>query len=97
MTQAPAAGTLPALPSPIPTLPGLPPIVPPVLPQVPDPTALIPAPLAANIQQFFFGGQQGAGVAAPPCRQQGPFTVQGERTQFPRVKPSANGVRSVGP
>jgi ABC-type transporter Mla subunit MlaD len=97
VTQAPAAGALPALPTPIPTLPGLPPIVPPALPAVPDPTALIPAPLAQNIEQLFFGAQQGGGAAAPPCRQQGPFAVQGERGRFPRVKPSPDGVRSVGP
>jgi phospholipid/cholesterol/gamma-HCH transport system substrate-binding protein len=96
VTQAPAAGVVPALPTQIPALPGLPPIVPPALPALPDPTALIPAPLAQNIQQFFFSAQQG-GVAAPPCRQQPPFTVQGERTQFPRVKPSPSGAGPVGP
>jgi len=97
VTQPPAAGVVPALPTSIPTLPGLPAIVPPALPALPDPTALIPAPLAQNIQQFFFGSQQGGAVPAPPCRQQPPFNVQGERTQFPRVKPSPSGVGTVGP
>jgi phospholipid/cholesterol/gamma-HCH transport system substrate-binding protein len=102
VTQPLPAVTLPALPAPIPTsiptLPGLPPIVPPVLPTNPDPTALIPAPLASAIQSLFFPvAGAAASTVAPPCRQQPPFTVQGERTQFPRVKPSANGTGPVGP
>jgi ABC-type transporter Mla subunit MlaD len=97
VTQPLPAGTLPPLPSLIPTIPGLPPIVPPVVPAVSDPTALIPAPLAANIQRFFYATTAGGSVAAPPCRQQVPFTVQGERTQFPRVKASAAGTGPVGP
>jgi phospholipid/cholesterol/gamma-HCH transport system substrate-binding protein len=96
VTSPVPAGTLPAIPSPIPTIPGLPPIVPPVVPTT-DPTALIPAPLAANIQKFFFAQPQGGAVPAPACRQQAPFTVQGERTQFPRVKASASGTGPVGP
>jgi phospholipid/cholesterol/gamma-HCH transport system substrate-binding protein len=97
VTQAPAPGVLPAVPSVIPTLPGLPAIVPPVLPALPDPSALIPAPLAQNIQRFLYSGQQGGAVPAPPCRPQGPFTVQGERTRFPRVKPSPAGAGPGGP
>jgi phospholipid/cholesterol/gamma-HCH transport system substrate-binding protein len=97
VTQPPSAGTPPSLPTPIPTVPGLPPVVPPALPASPDPTALIPAPLAANIQRFFFSQAQGGAVPAPPCRPQAPFTVQGERTQFPRVKASAAGTGPVGP
>jgi phospholipid/cholesterol/gamma-HCH transport system substrate-binding protein len=95
VTQPLPAGTTIPLPTSIPTIPGLPPIVPPTLPTVPDPTTLIPAPLASNIQQFFFGTT--GSVAAPPCRQQQTFSVQGERSQFPRVKPSASGTGKVGP
>jgi len=98
VTQPLPAGTLPALPSLIPTSPGLPPIVPPVVPSIPDPTTLIPAPLAAAIQNLFFApAGRAANSLAVPCRQQAPFTVQGERTQFPRVKPSAAGTGPVGP
>jgi virulence factor Mce-like protein len=96
VTQPLPAGTLPTVPTPIPTVPGTPTIVPPTVPTT-DPTALIPAPLAANIQRFFFGQAQGGAVPAPACRQQPPFTVQGERTQFPRVKASAAGTGPVGP
>jgi phospholipid/cholesterol/gamma-HCH transport system substrate-binding protein len=88
------AGALPPVPTSIPGLPGLPAIVPPVLPTSTDPTALIPASLATSIQTLFFPANN---AVAPPCRQQAPFTVQGERTQFPRVKPSANGTGPVGP
>ena len=94
VTQPVPAGTTVPLPSLIPTIPGLPPIVPPTVPNV-DPTSLIPAPLATNIQRFFFGTT--GSVAAPPCRQQQPFSVQGERSQFPHVKPSASGTGAVGP
>jgi phospholipid/cholesterol/gamma-HCH transport system substrate-binding protein len=98
VTQPLPAGVLPALPTPIPTLPGLPPIVPPVVPAIPDPTTLIPASLATAIQNLFLpAAGQAASAVAVPCRQQAPFTVQGERTQFPRVKPSANGTGPVGP
>jgi phospholipid/cholesterol/gamma-HCH transport system substrate-binding protein len=97
VTQPLPAGTLPTLPTTIPTIPGLPPIVPPVVPAV-DPTTLIPSALAASIQSLFLpAAGTAASAAAVPCRQQAPFNVQGERTQFPRVKPSANGTGPVGP
>jgi phospholipid/cholesterol/gamma-HCH transport system substrate-binding protein len=105
LAQVPALPALPALPGlpavpalpTLPSLPGLPPVVPPALPVNPDPTALIPAPLAQAIQSLFFGTATAVNnVAAPPCRQQAPFTVQGETTQFPRVKPSAAGAGPVG-
>jgi phospholipid/cholesterol/gamma-HCH transport system substrate-binding protein len=96
VTQPLPAGTLPAVPTPIPTVPGTPPVVPPTVPAT-DPTALIPAPLAANIQRFFFGRPEGGAVPAPACRRQPPFEVQGERTQFPRVKANAAGTGPVGP
>ena len=51
----------------------------------------------AQIQTLFFGTPAASnGVAAPPCRQQPPFTVQGETTQFPHVKPSAAGTGPIG-
>jgi hypothetical protein len=98
VTQPLPAGVLPALPTTIPTIPGLPAIVPPVVPAIPDPTTLIPASLATAIGNLFLPAAGAAASAvAVPCRQQAPFTVQGERTQFPRVKPSANGTGPVGP
>jgi phospholipid/cholesterol/gamma-HCH transport system substrate-binding protein len=97
VTQPLPAGTLPAPATPIASLPGLPPIVPPAPPLSGDPTALIPAPLAASISRLFFAQAQGGTVPAPPCRQQGPFTVQGERSQFPRVKWGIEGTGAVGP
>jgi phospholipid/cholesterol/gamma-HCH transport system substrate-binding protein len=96
VTQPLPAGAVPPPPTLIPSIPGLPPVVPPVVPNV-DPTTLIPAPLAANIQHFFYGTTPGGNVAAPPCRGQAPYDVQGERTQFPHVKPSAAGTGPVGP
>jgi phospholipid/cholesterol/gamma-HCH transport system substrate-binding protein len=96
VTQPLPGGALPAPPTPIPSLPGLPPIVPPVVPALPDPTTLVPPALAQAVQSQFFGSAtQAGGVAAVPCRQQAPFTVQGETTQFPRVKPSASGTGPV--
>jgi hypothetical protein len=98
VTQPLPAGTLPALPTTIPTLPGLPPITAPAVPTIPDPTTLIPAPLATAIRSLFLpAAGTSASAAAVPCRRQAPFTVQGERTQYPRVKPSANGTGPVGP
>jgi hypothetical protein len=98
VTQPLPTGVLPALPTPIPTIPGLPPIVPPVVPAIPDPTTLIPASLAAAVQNLFLpAAGTAASAVAPPCRQQAPFNVQGERTQFPRVKANAAGTGPVGP
>jgi phospholipid/cholesterol/gamma-HCH transport system substrate-binding protein len=65
----------------------------------PDPFAA-PRPdpdvLAGNILTFVFANQ-GRDVPAPPCRQQGPFTVnegrfsrQGVTTQFPHVREAAS-------
>ena len=44
--------------------------------------------LFADIQRFGFNGVTGRTGPAPPCRQQGPFTVQGETSQYPHVKPA---------
>jgi virulence factor Mce-like protein len=49
-------------------------------------TSLIPEPLRQNIIKYAFSG--GSGVAAPACRQQPPFPVFGEVTQYPHVKPN---------
>ena len=84
------------MPATLPSLPGVPPVVPPVVPTT-DPTALIPAPLAANIQRFFFAGpgRRGAGARLPPAGRRS--RVQGESTSFPRVKADAAGTGPVGP
>jgi hypothetical protein len=41
--------------------------------------------LIARVNQFAFPIVNGT-VPAPPCRQQGPFDVSGERTQYPHLK-----------
>lgn len=74
-----------------PVVPGLPPqpLSLPPIPQVPltpeQAAALIPTELLQRIQQFAFGGAGNAGLVAPPCKQQGPFTFGGETTQYPHV------------
>jgi virulence factor Mce-like protein len=45
-----------------------------------------PQQLFDDIQRFAYAGVEGTDGPAPPCTQQGPFTVQGETTQFPHVK-----------
>jgi hypothetical protein len=90
----PAGATVPA-PTALPSIPGLAPVVPPVG-AVADPTSLIPASLAQSIQQLA-GLTPGTVTPAPPCRQQPPFTVQGRRSQFPRVGPDAAGTGPIGP
>ena len=73
----------------------LPPIGLPPIPQVPltpeQAQALIPDQLLQQIQTFAFGGNGGPGVTAPPCRKQGPFTVGGQTTQYPRVSARSGG------
>lgn len=73
----------------------LPPIGLPPIPQVPltpeQAQALIPDQLLSQIQTFAFGGNGGPGVTAPSCRKQGPFTVGGQTTQYPRVSARAGG------
>ncbi len=82
-----------AVPTIVPGLP-IPPVTLPPIPQVPltpeQAQALIPDQLLQQIQQFAFGGTSGAGVAAPPCRKQGPFEFGGERTQYPHVNARGN-------
>jgi phospholipid/cholesterol/gamma-HCH transport system substrate-binding protein len=88
-----------AIPSPVATIVGgvvqLPPIGLPPIPQVPltpeQASALIPDELLQRIQTFAFGGATGAGVASPPCRKQGPFTVSGKTTQYPQVDARSSG------
>ena len=73
----------------------LPPIGLPPIPQVPltpeQAEALIPDQLLQQIQTFAFGGNGGPGVTAPPCRKQGPFTVGGQTSQYPRVSARSGG------
>ena len=69
-----------------------PPTLPPI-PQVPltpaQAQALIPDELLSQIQLYAFGGA--AGVAAPTCKQQGPFTFGGQTTQYPHVNALSGG------
>ena len=41
-----------------------------------------------DIQEFAYTGAANNTGPAPPCIQQGPFTVQGESSQYPHVKPA---------
>jgi ABC-type transporter Mla subunit MlaD len=47
---------------------------------------LVPTDLLNNIVQFAYGGTNGSGVAAPPCRLQGRYDFGGEVTQYPHVR-----------
>jgi phospholipid/cholesterol/gamma-HCH transport system substrate-binding protein len=81
-------------PTPVPGPPALPELSIPVErpAQVPDTenvtdgTYKLPDSLFAGILRFAFPSGPGAVQAAPPCRQQAPFTVDGETTQYPHVK-----------
>jgi virulence factor Mce-like protein len=64
----------------VPTVTNVP--APPLPPIVGD---LVPDALLNNIITFAFNGTNGGG-AAPPCRLQGPFTFNGETTQYPHVR-----------
>jgi phospholipid/cholesterol/gamma-HCH transport system substrate-binding protein len=59
------------------------------------PNPFIPAPLAANIQTYFFGANGQA--LGPPCRSQGRFTVGGRTTQFPQIGPATGPTAAVPP
>jgi phospholipid/cholesterol/gamma-HCH transport system substrate-binding protein len=59
---------------------------------VTNPT-LIPLPLAANIQRFFFG--VGGTAPSPPCRQQPKFPFGGQVTQYPHVNPATGPTAAV--
>ena len=90
-----AVPTLTNTPSPLgtPTLPelSLPVPVPPSPPwteDVVDGLFSYPHQLFADIQRFGYSGVSGRTGPAPPCVQQAPFTVQGETTQYPHVKPA---------
>jgi hypothetical protein len=48
---------------------------------------VMPQDLQDAIQKYAFG-PVGTAVPAPPCRQQDKFTVSGETTTFPHLKPS---------
>jgi virulence factor Mce-like protein len=56
--------------------------VPPLPPIVGD---LVPDELLNNIITYAFNGTNGGG-AAPPCRLQGPYTFNGETSQYPHVR-----------
>lgn len=61
------------------------------LPAVPQLTpaelkALIPDELLDRINRFAYAGAAPDAVPAPPCRQQGPYDYDGDRTQYPHVK-----------
>jgi phospholipid/cholesterol/gamma-HCH transport system substrate-binding protein len=78
----PAPAPVPVPPLPVPT------VVPAPVPAIPNPlSALTPDvdKLIAQVNQFAFPLVNGT-VPAPPCRQQGPFDVGGERTQYPHLK-----------
>jgi phospholipid/cholesterol/gamma-HCH transport system substrate-binding protein len=76
----------------------------PTLPELSLPVAVPPSPpwtegvvdglfsytdqLFADIQRFGYSGVSGGTGPAPACVQQAPFTVQGETTQYPHVKPA---------
>ena len=47
---------------------------------------LVPEALMADITRFAFPSGQGVPGVAPPCRQQPPFDVDGEVTQYPHIK-----------
>lgn len=87
---------------PVPTLSNTPvPVAPPTLPELPgvDVPGLLPdrdvvdglfnypEALIADIARFAFPGGQGVPGIAPPCVQQAPFEIAGERTQYPRIRP----------
>jgi phospholipid/cholesterol/gamma-HCH transport system substrate-binding protein len=87
--------TLTNTPSPVgtPTLPQLsiPTTVPPAVPWtegVVDGLFSYSQELFDDIQEFAYTGAANNTGPAPPCIQQGPFTVQGESSQYPRVKPA---------
>jgi phospholipid/cholesterol/gamma-HCH transport system substrate-binding protein len=64
----------------VPTVTNVP--APPLPPIVGD---LVPPTLLNNIITYAFGGTNGGG-AAPPCRLQGPYTFNGETSQYPHVR-----------
>ena len=89
---APTIGTAPTAPTPapVPPLPVPVPVpVPTVVPvPVPNPLSALTTDvdlLIARVNQFAFPIVNGT-VPAPPCRQQAPFDVSGERTQYPHLK-----------
>ncbi len=45
-----------------------------------------PALIERRSSRFAFPGGHGNAGIAPPCRQQGPFPLQGEVTQYPHLK-----------
>ena len=94
----------------IPTLDNTPTaVVPPTLPQLSIPTTVppftpdngvtngvfsYPQSVIDQVARFAFPGGQGNAGIAPPCRQQGPFPLQGEVTQYPHLKAEPAGSAS---
>jgi phospholipid/cholesterol/gamma-HCH transport system substrate-binding protein len=62
----------------------------PVISQVTDPvlTLLLPQSLVDQINQVILPVTSQTQVPAPPCKKQGPYSFQGETTQYPHVKPA---------
>jgi len=77
----------PVQPVPLPQL-SIPTTVPPFTPDpgVTNGVFSYPPALIAQVARFAFPGGQGNAGIAPPCRQQGPFPLQGEVTQYPHLK-----------
>ena len=78
-------------PTPIPPPTQLPPLntdipIPPFVQGVTEGLFSYPPALFNDIVKFAFPEGSGNGVA-PRCVYQGPYTVQGETTQFPHLKP----------
>jgi phospholipid/cholesterol/gamma-HCH transport system substrate-binding protein len=47
---------------------------------------IVPQSLLDNLQQFVLGPANDSRTAAPPCYPQGPFTFEGQTTQYPHVR-----------
>jgi phospholipid/cholesterol/gamma-HCH transport system substrate-binding protein len=62
----------------------------PVVSQQLDPLLdqIIPPALEEQIQTFMYPVTSNGQFPAPPCRKQGPFTFQGETSDYPHVKPA---------
>jgi hypothetical protein len=57
----------------------------PAVPLPPPLDDLIPADLLTDIITYGFNGSPGGPGVAPPCRNQGPTTFEGETSQYPHV------------
>ena len=48
----------------------------------------LPDALFSDILRFAFPNGPTTEPPAPPCKQQAPFTIQGETSQYPHLKPA---------